>query len=292
MLFVFVDGLGLGQKDGTVNPIYRYDASAIQGLLESRDIITVDVCMGIKGLPQSATGQTALFTGVNASKVMGRHLSGQPTVTLRNIITSDNLFKRLISMGCTVTNSNVYKEEYIQAIKRMNDKRRMPSVTTVMCMSSGIEIRKTAHYREGRGVYHDVTGQILSESCNNISVISPGEAALRFYKVSRDFHFTLFEYFMTDIAGHTGDMEAAAERILTLDEFFKVLVQLLDYDNDCLVIVSDHGNIEDMSIKTHTYNKVPAIFLGKAAKCIRTKIVSLTDIMSAVIDIFLQCKNL
>ena len=39
--------------------------------------------LGIEGLPQSATGQTALFTGINAAQLLGRHLFGFPNQPFR-----------------------------------------------------------------------------------------------------------------------------------------------------------------------------------------------------------------
>jgi phosphopentomutase len=39
----------------------------------------------------------------------------------------------------------------------------------------------------------------------------------------------------------------------------------MDPDRDLLVITSDHGNVEDMSTKSHTRNPVPALFHGHGA---------------------------
>ena len=46
----------------------------------------IDAALGIEGLPQSATGQTALFTGVNAPQLVGMHISAFPTQDLRDTI--------------------------------------------------------------------------------------------------------------------------------------------------------------------------------------------------------------
>ncbi len=286
MLFVFIDGLGIGNKNESINPIYRCKADTIIRLLESKETIPIDTSLGVEGLPQSATGQTAIFTGVNASKILGRHLSGQPTITLRNIISHNNLFKKLINMGFTVTNSNVYREKYITEITAPLNKKQKPSVTTVMCISTGTSLRTTKQYIEGKGIYHDITGRILSDLGYNTPIISPEEAAQNFYAISRNYSFTLFEHFMTDIAGHSLNMDMSIKRILILDKFLHALLTLIDYNNDILVITSDHGNIENMSIKTHTLNKVPFIFLGNKAASLSTRMVSLIDIMPAVLNLF------
>jgi len=65
-------------------------------ILNKAGAIPTDACLDVPGLPQSATGQTTIFTGQNASKVLSRHLHGQPTITLKKMIIENNLFKELI----------------------------------------------------------------------------------------------------------------------------------------------------------------------------------------------------
>ena len=54
----------------------------------------VDACLGVPGLPQSATGQTALFTGVNAPALVGDHVTAFPTTPLRRVIAEHSLLNR------------------------------------------------------------------------------------------------------------------------------------------------------------------------------------------------------
>jgi 2,3-bisphosphoglycerate-independent phosphoglycerate mutase len=285
MIFVFIDGLGLGVEDKFINPVYAANAPTIQNILGSRAIPT-DTSLGVKGLPQSATGQTTIFTGVNAPQVLGRHLSGQPTLTLKKIIIRNNLFKELIRMGFTVTSSNVYREEYLKKMLNPKERRYRPSVTTVMGLSVRLKFRNVQDYIDANGVYHDITGQIIKDSGYSVPLITPQEAAERLYRISRYNDFTLFEHFMTDIIGHKKDMELAVKEIELLDEFLRELIKLVDPEEDILFITSDHGNIEDISVNTHTMNKVPTVILGKLPKKSDIKIGSLVDIMPAVLSIF------
>jgi bisphosphoglycerate-independent phosphoglycerate mutase (AlkP superfamily) len=91
---------------------------------------------------------------------------------------------------------------------------------------------------------------------------------------------------MTDIIGHRTDMGAAIEEIELLDAFLGALIKLLDPENDLLFITSDHGNIEDISVKTHTFNKVPTILIGKVPEGVLGSISSLLDITPSVLKIF------
>lgn len=292
MIFIFIDGFGIGEPDGSKNPLYAAPVPGIDKAFESGTVYRTDACLGVPGLPQSATGQTAIFTGVNAPMVLGRHLHGQPTVTLKRIINRDNLFKALIRMGLAVTNSNVYRNQYLEGMLNSRDRRHRPSVTSVMTMSCGMQFRTVEHYNRGEGVYHDVTGNILADSGYDAEVITPEEAAGRLYKLSRSFDFTLFEHFMTDIIGHKGDIQLAASAIKRLDAFLGALLKLVDLESDIVIITSDHGNIEDISVRTHTVNSVPTAVIGAVPGGTGSlDIKSLVDIMPAVVEIFRRKGN-
>jgi phosphopentomutase len=46
------------------------------------------------------------------------------------------------------------------------------------------------------------------------------------------------------------------------DGFLVGILEGIDSGNTLLIITSDHGNLEDISIKTHTRNPVPLILYG------------------------------
>lgn len=291
VIFVFIDGFGLGEKDASKNPMLAVETPGLDYIFSNYKVFPTDATLGIEGLPQSATGQTAIFTGVNGSAALGRHLSGQPTETLITIINRTNLFKALLERGFTVTYANVYRDPYLKEMHNPSNRKNRPSVTSVMGMSVGMKFRNVGDYQEGKGVYHDITGQILMESGYDVKPITPQEAAGRLYNISRDYDFTLYEHFMTDIIGHKGDMELAIEEIELLDAFLAELVRLVDLNQDLIVITSDHGNIEDVAVKTHTMNKVPTVFIGKLPEGVEPQINSILDVMPAVVEIMDRAKG-
>src|SRR3954468_19175091 len=93
LFFIFLDGVGLAPA-GPDNPLADADMPAITALLggplaagraQAHDRLLlrgIDATLGIPGLPQSGTGQTALFTGVNAAALHGRHQPHVPPVAL------------------------------------------------------------------------------------------------------------------------------------------------------------------------------------------------------------------
>ncbi len=286
MIFIFIDGFGIGEENEDKNPIVSAHAPNIKGILGSGAVMPTDACLDLAGLPQSATGQTAIFTGVNASKVLGRHLHGQPTETLKKLIMKDNLFKELIKRGFKVTNANVYRDEYLQKMFVSSDRRHRPSVSSVMVMSAGLRFRNIEDYQKGMGVYHDISGQILIDSGYDAQLTTPEEAAERLYAISREYDFTLYEHFMTDIIGHKMDMALAVKEIELLDAFLGHLLKLVNPKEDTVFITSDHGNIEDISVKTHTFNRVPTVVLGKLPEGSALKIETLTDILPEILKLF------
>ncbi|MDP4093765.1 MAG: alkaline phosphatase family protein [Bacillota bacterium] len=289
MIFIFVDGFGLGEDDPAKNPICASDAKNLEYIFKNFKVIPTETTLGVKGLPQSATGQTAIFTGVNAPGVLGRHMNGQPTVTLKEILNRNNLFKELQSKGYRVTNFNVYRTEYLEKMNDPRERRYRPSATSVMTMSAGIPFRMAEDYDSGNGIYHDITGRVLREYGYDIDLISPEEGAQRLYKGSSEYDFTLFEHFMPDIIGHSMNMEDAKAEILLLDKFLGELVRVADLEDTIIFITSDHGNIEDISVKTHTFNRVPTILISNMPCVNNIKIESLLDITPAVLQLFEMC---
>jgi bisphosphoglycerate-independent phosphoglycerate mutase (AlkP superfamily) len=51
------------------------------------------------------------------------------------------------------------------------------------------------------------------------------------------------------------------------------------------VLTSDHGNIEDLSTRSHTLNSVATLAFGPARERIAARVRSLTDITPAIVDI-------
>ena len=77
VIIIFIDGVGIGKNDPDLNPCMHSKHkifSPINNLPFAGKRFALDACLHINGFPQSATGQTALLTGVNASAILGRHL--------------------------------------------------------------------------------------------------------------------------------------------------------------------------------------------------------------------------
>ena len=99
--------MGIGIADPTVNPFFKYGFSTFTDLFgaiphlekqklskDGRFLFSTDAVMGVPELPQSGTGQTSIFCGLNAARVIGKHFGPFPHSTLLPIIREQNIFKR------------------------------------------------------------------------------------------------------------------------------------------------------------------------------------------------------
>ena len=131
---IFIDGFGLGPGDPEVNPMVKAEMPFIRSLLSGEPLTReavgeglfrpglvlrpVDATLDTPGLPQSATGQTVLFSGVNAPRIAGRHINGFPTKALRGILAEENVFKAAHRAGKRAIFANTFTPEYFEAVNR------------------------------------------------------------------------------------------------------------------------------------------------------------------------------
>lgn len=277
ILFIFVDGLGLGSSDPDLNPLHDARFPALQSLLSQA--VPLDACLGVEGLPQSATGQAALFTGVNAPAEMGRHIEGFPPVALRKLIEHRNIFTALRTLHKRVTFANAY---WIDEPHRIPSRRQ--SVTTVMALAALNGVRGKKELMAGEAVCHDVTRSTLHARGYEGDLITPETAAEHLAAVAAEHDFTLFEYFLTDRAGHACNRNQAVQCLETLERFLPKAAAFAEEHGHLFLLSSDHGNIEDLSTPHHTRNPVPLIALGTGAERFR-KAEDLTGIVPAVIEL-------
>jgi hypothetical protein len=255
-VMIMIDGFGV-PAEGWHSSIYAKYAKKGFVDLFSEFSRPISADLGVKGVPQSATGQTALFTGLNAAEVIGRHSQGFPGPTLRKLIRQQNLFSTLIKKGFQVTFANSYARHTLQKLAEL----RMRSVTTVMTEISLGTVRNLKDLLDGNAVYHDLTRKSMPESFNVDSIL-PEDAACDLANIAEKNDFTLFEYFLTDREGHKQDSTRISTVLSEFSSFFCRLIELAE-DKFRLILTSDHGNCEDPSTRHHTKNPVPFFLYGE-----------------------------
>jgi hypothetical protein len=273
LIFVFLDGCGLGEPAGH-NPFWVQPAPFLRRLLGApltqaaaqsgpRLLLRgLDAGLGVAGAPQSATGQTALFTGVNAPALLGEHLTAFPNARLREVIAERSFLKLAAERGHTATFANAYNDLYWQYV---DEKRLRHSATTLTNLAAGLPFRTFDDLRAGHAVYWDITHATLRARFGHaVPYRRPEAAGAILAELGRSHALVLFESFLTDWVGHRRLAYAPRWMVGTLDRFLGGLVGALG-PADSLLVSSDHGNFEDARSPVHTENPVPLLVVGPAA---------------------------
>lgn len=279
---LFTDGVGVGPRDPATNPLARtayllsqFDDGSGTELPRGGSRHDVDTTFGVPGRPQSASNQTAIFTGQPAPSLIGEHTLGYPNAKLRGLLATHSIVRKVTEAGRSATFANAYPAEYLDALglkRRASQggdvqipprflRRLKPSASTLAMSAGGVELRTLDDARRDEGLTHDVDGSSAARRKLIVPSRSPERAAAIFWKLSAD--FTLFEHYLADEAGHAQDLEAAVKALATFDAFARAVIE--HRPADCQVLIcSDHGNVEDLSTRGHTRNPVAVLSFGEA----------------------------
>lgn len=296
VLMIFIDGFGLGERDETKNPYVRARTPTLDRLLGGhclyQDVgivvgplavmLPTDTTLGVPGLPQSATGQTTLWTGINAAQVVGYHVNAYPTKTLRELLSSHSIFKVVTERGKKATFANAFRPQYFELAAQGKARN---STSTQATLSAGLPLRTFDDLAAGNAIYQDITNELLRLWGFDLPLIEPELAGTRLARIADDYDFTLFEYFQSDRAGHRGDLKRGMEIIELLDRFLGAVIAETNLSQSLIIVTSDHGNLEDISVETHTLNPVPTILIQENIVANYPVITSLTQINDYVLQV-------
>ncbi len=294
LLLFFVDGLGLGSDDNK-NPARNlfkditglsFVEDSAPGEFDAGLLLAADACGGVKGRPQSATGQASLMTGVNGPALLGYHLTALPNKVLVDLVEEKSLMRSLSESGLTVTASNLYTPEYFKRREDLASKRghnTLP-VSALTIRASGAPFRMPKEYDEGRALFTDLTNRFLRDKGYDIPLIEPEEAAHRMGRILEEADFVFHEYFATDTYAHKSRHEDLDRALAEIDLFITTLRKQTDPGEVAILIVSDHGNCEDRNSADHNRNPVPVLLLteNELARDVFRGVSSLQDIKYAV----------
>ena len=305
VLLFFIDGLGIGTR-GPHNPFDGLDEASplavfqdefvgaafvaagvragtspapTEFVLHDGIVVPTDASLGVAGRPQSASGQTTILTGVNAPQLIGAHKQGFPNPPLLDIIREHSIFLQLKNKGIeSITFANTYTKKFFER------RPRWISATTAAVEAAGLRFNVVDDLRAGRAVYHDFTNATLGERGESAALRTPEEAGHVLAGIVSSHRFTLYEYFITDKIGHAQDYDEARRVLPMLARFIRTLLESLDLNNTTVLLTSDHGNIEDLSVRNHTLNPVPTMIWGSSRQLVASRIRSLVDVTPAIIE--------
>ena len=287
ILFIFIDGIGLAPAaDGNPFATASYPVlmqltggRLVAGIEQRKSTLLVtgiDATLGVTGLPQSATGQTTLFTGVNAAKAAGFHVPAYPIKPLTTLLARFSVLKQVEGMGKRATFANAYGDAYWQR------KRPRHSATTLATMAAGVRFRDEQDLLAGEAVYWDITREVARATyAPHLPQITPEEAGRHLGRLVEAYDFVLYETFLPDLAGHRR-LPWPPERVLQrIDGLLRGVLEALP-PGATVLITSDHGNLEDATSRAHTRNPVPLIVSGPAAPYFAS-VTDLTGVTPAIL---------
>lgn len=129
----------------------------------------------------------------------------------------------------------------------------------------------------------DFTNSVLRARGFDAEIWSATRGGKVLAEITRNHRFTLYEYFITDKIGHDQNFELAKKVLPDLAQMIRTVIETLDLNTSTVMMTSDHGNIEDLSRRNHTLNRVPTIIWGKDRNKIAQNIKSLADITPSIV---------
>jgi len=276
LLFLFLDGIGLGERDPEINPFARAKTPTLNQLIGGQQLtrhaapfesdlvslLAVDAGVGVKGLPQSATGQAILMTGVNIPAELGYHYGPKPNPEVARYLNGATIFSKTLKAGKRAALLNAYPPRYFGGIE---SGKRIYSSIPLAVTNAGLHLFNKEDYYEGRALAADFTGEGWIEMLGLLDapVYQAVEAGMKLAELAGNYDFSLFEYWASDYAGHKQDMPWAVRQLEIFDEVLKGLLEGWQAHDGLIVLTSDHGNMEDLSTRRHTDAKVPLLIIGE-----------------------------
>lgn len=301
ILFIFLDGVGLGPADPRVNAFTVARLPTLSRLLDGRSItvetapyhapsaslVGLDASLGVPGLPQSGTGQAALLTGRNAPKLFGRHYGPWTPTALRPLVAEESVLANAKRMGSRVAFANAYPEEAVRPLDgaRSRSAQRSPlrAGPPLAALGSGLLTRHTRALARGDAVASEITNDGWREHLGrlDVPVISPENAGHNLARIAAAHDLTLFAHYTTDTAGHRRDLDEAVAALERVDAFLGGVLSGLP-DDVLVIVASDHGNIEDTRA-AHTTNPALALVYGPGHEQVARRLKTLMDVAPVIL---------
>jgi 2,3-bisphosphoglycerate-independent phosphoglycerate mutase len=288
VVLVFLDGVGIGPADPSVNPFLVAKLPVLRALLGDVPSLArpslgtsrarafpLDATLGIAGTPQSGTGQTALLTGVNAAERFGGHFGPWTPVALRPLLEEQSVLRRAVDAGHPTAFATAYPRGWPGREGRL-------AAPPLAARGAGLLVRHEEELARGNAVASEIlnTGWRVHLGHRFLPEVTAAEAGATLARIAASHRLTFFAHYATDTAGHRGGMEGAVAALDRVDEFLGGYLKGAPSDA-VLLIASDHGNLEDVT-GGHTRNPVLGVVAGPEAARRAGELASIMDVPDAV----------
>jgi len=169
--------------------------------------------------------------------------------------------------------------------------RRRVAGPPLAALGAGRLDRHAEHLERGEAVSSEIVndGWIRHLGPENLPQPTPTEAGRTLASIAAPGGLTMYAHYATDTAGHQSEVAAGAAALERVDAFIGGLLEALPATHRILV-VSDHGNIEDARAG-HTRNPALGLVVGAeaasdpAAAEGAERLSSLMDVPGTVLDL-------
>ncbi len=288
-LFLFLDGIGLGEDDPEINPFVRAKMPYLQSLLGGRamtkstapfegehvSLLAIDPNLNVQGLPQSATGQAVLLTGINIPEELGYHYGPKPNPEVAQYLDEKTIFSKTVKANKKTALLNAYPPRYFDGI---DSGKRLYSSIPLALTNAGLPLFTDKDYNEGHALSADFTGEGWRSFLGfpDAPLFEPYAAGAKLGELAKKYDFSFFEYWASDYAGHKQDMASAVHQLEIFDKVLEGLLESWKNEDGLILLTSDHGNMEDLSTRKHTAANVPLLLFGN--KNVREAFAGITDL--------------
>jgi hypothetical protein len=295
VIFLFLDGVGLGADDPATNPLAVDAYPTLRRLLDGAapvldsgrvtaslaELVPTDAQMGVPGRPQSATGQAAIVTGVNAPLQIGEHYGPRPDARVRTLLDQGTIFSHLADVGARTRFVNAYPQPFFDAVARG---KRLLSAIPYAVLAAGQSLPTYENLATGQALSADFTGEGWRTELGytDAPVYTPSEAGRQIWNLAEDAHFSFFEHWLTDVLGHERALNRAVENFVLFDQVLAGLLEVADMKDTLVIITSDHGNVEDCSHSRHTANPALTLLIGAGRQEFASSLRDLTGFAPAI----------
>lgn len=291
LLFVFLDGVGIGDADPERNPFARAVVPTLLELMGGKlptlgspsvrgprgCSFPLDATLDTEGVPQSGTGQASLLTGENAARLYGRHFGPWTPVSLRPLVEERSILRVAREAGRTAAFANAYPRGW----PGPRGKLRVAG-PPLAARGAGLLDRHEEALAEGRAVSSEMGNEAWQAHVRHLALpsLTEAEAGRNLGRIAADADLTLWAHYATDTAGHRGGMEGGVAALERVDRFLSGVLETLP-DDATLLIASDHGNLEDVA-GGHTRNPALGVASGPGGLDLAARLRALTDVAPAV----------
>ncbi|GGL84217.1 hypothetical protein GCM10010840_22460 [Deinococcus aerolatus] len=257
VVWLALDGVG-HPADAPSGSVWEQELPALRPLIEAG--LALDATLGVPGLPQSGTGQSCWLTGTDAVRYMGEHFGPHPGPTLQRLLRQSSLPVRLAQAGGRAALANHYVPQYLQAQARRPRMGCFPFSFTAAGWPLNPPGLPALGATLGLGYREPFTAVQALAEVSRLGQTLAGAA--------HGHDLIVADLWFGDLLGHLGRADGAAAEahaaaFAYLARVDALLQGLLDAGAR-VVLSSDHGNLEDLTTKSHTVARVP--FAGEGVE--------------------------